>query len=63
MVVIEDLKLNTTQQVSIPKPSELFKRFGFNQKAGNFSGDEYVNVHLNKVEAVQAVEKEVIDNE
>lgn len=60
MFVIPDLKLNSFQQESIPRPSELFSRFGFATKKGNFSGDDTPPV-LSKVEQAAEAEKLIVD--
>ena len=41
MVIEEKMKLNKFQQVSIPKPSDMFARLGFRQTpASEFAGDQ-----------------------
>lgn len=63
MVTIPKLKVNNFKEVSIPKPAELFSRFGFSNKKGTYSGDENALNNGSKVEKIAEVEKLVIDPE
>lgn len=60
MKVINELKHHRFQNVSIPKPSDLFKEVG--ERAadpGKFSGSEYLDNTKTKVEMAQEVASEV----
>lgn len=61
--VIPSLKLNKFEEHSIPKPAELFARFGYTKKAGLMTGDEVVRTDLSKVEQIAEVEKEALSKE
>lgn len=61
MFTIPKLRVNNFKEVSIPKPAELFSRFGFSNKKGSYSGDENALNTGSKVEKCAEVEKLVID--
>lgn len=63
MVTIPKLKVNNFKEVSIPKPSDLFARFGFSNKKGTYSGDENALPSGSKVEQIAQVEKIAIEEE
>lgn len=63
MITVDALKLNKFQQVSIPKPSELFARFGLTSKRGTYSGDDKVPMGQSKVETIAEVQKIAVEKE
>lgn len=63
MVTVPKLKVNKFVEVSVPKPSELFARFGFSKKTGSYSGDEHALPKGSKVEQCAQVEKIAIAEE
>lgn len=62
MFVFPSLKLNTTEQVAIPKPSEIVKKFGFSKSNGVYSGDNDISVK-DKVSSAAEVEKLIVEDE
>lgn len=62
MVTIPKLKVNNFKQTSIPKPADLFARFGFSKKTGDFSGDDPALDNKSKVEKIQEVEKVAVED-
>lgn len=63
MITLSKLKLNNFEEVTIPKPKELFARFGYTSKSGGMSGDLHLKTNQSKVEAVAEVEKEILEKE
>lgn len=63
MVVIEKLKHNRFQQVTIPKPIELYKQYGLTKSmtAVNYSGDDYLDPNLSKVDVAKLVSREAFE--
>ena len=59
MYVINTLKHNSFKDVDIPKPAELYKKYGFGIGTQKASGDQYLDPAENKVDMAQNVQKEV----
>lgn len=55
MIIHEKMRLNKFQQVSIPKPSDMFARLGLRETPANqYSGEEEMLGDMNKVEQLGA---------
>lgn len=61
MVIIPALKHNQIQQVEIPTPSELFKKYGLTTAAGKYSGDEILNPNESKIDQVSEVARDAFE--
>lgn len=61
MVVIPNLKHDQVQQVEIPSPSELFKKYGLTTAAGKYSGDDVLNPNESKIDQVSEVSQEAFE--
>lgn len=61
MVIIPNLKHNQVQQVDIPSPSELFKKYGLTTSAGKYSGDDVLNPNESKIDQVSEVSREAFE--
>lgn len=56
MIIIRELKHNKFEQVNVPSGRDLFARVGPRQSSGkDYSGDEYIDPSLTKVQAAQSV--------
>lgn len=63
MLTIPGLKINKFQDVTIPTGKELFKRFGYNTKKGDYTGDQKAPLGERKVETISRIEKDIIDKD
>lgn len=63
MFTFVGLKHNKLEQVSIPKPIELYKQFGLSKQLHehNYSGDEYLDPSSSKVDIANQVSKEAFE--
>lgn len=61
MVIIPELKHNRFQEVSIPRPIELYKQYGLTKVVNHdrYSGDEFLSPDQSKVDIAASVAAEV----
>lgn len=64
MYTISPLKVNKFRLVSIPKPRDLFARFGMTKSTGGqYSGDEVLETGKSKVEQAADAENLIVEKD
>lgn len=64
MFTLDSLKTHPFKDVDIPKPRELYSRFGMKaKKDGNYSGDTTISMNKTKVEKAAEADREMFERE
>lgn len=63
MVIITKLKHNRHQDVNIPRPSQMVASFGLTRPGKSFSGEEFLDPSLTKIDQVKEVAKNAFNEE
>lgn len=63
MYTLSTLHLNKKEDHNIPRPSDLYARFGFSNKKGSYTGDETIAVNESKLDTLDLVQKEIAKND